>query len=54
MGSGVRAWHPLTPSWVAPRPCEYAAEVPAVLPVHVLAVPRIQFTIRVPDIPVVC
>ena len=42
------------PSWVPPRPCDHAAEVPAVLPVHVLAVPQIQFTIRVPDIPVVC
>ena len=27
------------PSWVPPRPCDHAAEVPAVLPVHVLAVP---------------
>ena len=31
-----------------------AAKVPAVLPVHVLAVPQTQFTIRVPDIRVVC
>ena len=37
-----------------PRPCAHAADVPAVLPVHVLAVHQIQFTIRVPDIPVVC
>ena len=36
-----------------PRPCDHAAEVPAVLPVHVLVVPQTQFTIRVPDIPVV-
>ena len=50
----MRGLASLTPSWVPPRPCEYAAEVPAVLPVHVLAVPQIQFTIRVPNIPVVC
>ena len=31
-------------------PCDHAAEVPAVLPVHVLAVHQIQFTKRVPDI----
>ena len=36
------------------RSRDHAAEVPAVLPVLVLAVPQIQFTIRVPDIPVVC
>ena len=27
-----------------PRPCDHAAEVPAVLPVHVLALPQFQFT----------
>ena len=39
---------PLNPSWMPPRPFDHAAEVPAVLPVHVLAVHQIQFTIRVP------
>ena len=54
MGSGVRGLASPHPSWVPPRPCDRAAEVPSVLPVHVLAVPQTQFTIRVPDIPVVC
>ena len=46
---GLASPHPILPL----RPCDHAAEVPAALLFHVLAVLKIQFTIRVPDIPVV-